>query len=156
MSAPEPMGLWGSGPAYHLCAACTRVWPPCPPGGVRLLSLVLSLLRRYWGMSLSLNAHSYAHARVCPCPSLRAGVFVGRLVCLWLFVRVCVATCFSLCLSKCTLVLQRVCLTGAQVDLCQAGMWRRGGIFHKQLFTPPSCVLAAGGRHHHLEAPAFS
>lgn len=159
MSAPEPTGLCGSRVLLTICVSPLHVWPPCPPGGVRLLFLILSLLGRYWGISLESECsflHAHAHACVYPCPSLRAGVFVGRSVCLWRFVRVCVATYFSLCLPICTLVLQWACLTGAQVDLCPAGLWRGGGIVHKQLFIPPSCVLAAGGRQHHLEAPAFS
>lgn len=109
-------------------------------------------------MSLSLNA-SFACARAeCVCVYVsvsfsESGGLCGE-------VGVSLAVCqglhcclFFLCLSKCTLVLQWVCLTGAQVDLCPGKeCGTEGGLVHKQLFIPPSCVLAAGGRHHHLEA----
>lgn len=61
-------------------------------------------------MSLSLNVYSRVW-RVYP--TLRAGFFLGRLVCLTVFFRVCVGTCLRECLFRCTLVLQGVCLMGA-------------------------------------------
>ena len=69
ISALEPTGLCGSRVLLTICVSPLHVWPPCPPGGVRLLFLILSLLRRYWGMSLSLNAHFcvFTRTHVCIC-----------------------------------------------------------------------------------------